>query len=78
MDLMTCPDFTDEQPYGPAEMPEYPGRWAPEGECPRCDYATYSMRRRRMIKVKKMGVRLGVGAAKRDLPGVDLICCVLM
>ena len=79
MNLMSCPDFSAEQPYGPAKMPLRPGRWAPEDECPRCDYETYDMRRRRMIMIRRAGVRWGVGPAKRDVPGVDFIlCCGVM
>lgn len=81
MNLMTCPDFTSEQPYGRAEMPEWRGRWAPEGECPRCDYETYDMRRRRMMQWRKVGLRWGVGPARNDVPGVDLAsgcgCCLM-
>ena len=79
MDLMTCPDFSAEQPYGPAEMPLCPGRWAPEGDCPRCDYETYNMRRRRMMAITKSGLRWGVGPARRDVPGLEFVwCCAVM
>ena len=72
--LLTCPDFTEEQPYGPARFPAR-CHWAAEGECPRCDYAEYDMRRRRVIVIKRTGMRFGTGPGKKDL-GVD--CCQVM
>lgn len=72
MNLLTCPDFTAEQPYGPAEMPSLTCRWAPRGDCPRCDYDSYDMRRRRILVVRRIGLRFGAGPDSRD-PGVD--CC---
>lgn len=75
-DLLSCPDFSNEQPYGPATMP-VDGRWAPDGECPRCDYKVYDMRRRRVIVIKRKGLRLGTGAAKGTV-GVECTCCRVM
>lgn len=57
-------------------MPAH-GHWAPEGECPRCDYEQYDMGKRRVIVIKKTGMRLGSGPAKKDV-GMDCICCVVM
>jgi hypothetical protein len=37
MDLMNCPDFTAEQPRGPAELPQYYCSDAPRYACPLCD-----------------------------------------
>lgn len=71
MNLLTCPDYSPSQPFGPAEKPSR-FRWAPEGECPSCDYNTHDMRRRRMIVVKRCGWRVGLGPARQDL-GVDVI-----
>jgi hypothetical protein len=37
MDLMSCPDFTAEQPHGPATLPKYYCSDAPRYGCPLCD-----------------------------------------
>ncbi|KAI5361348.1 hypothetical protein Slin14017_G080810 [Septoria linicola] len=71
MNLLTCPDFSDLQPFGPAEKPRR-CRWAAHEECPKCDYKSYDMRKRRMIIVKRYGWRFGLGPAKPDV-GVDVI-----
>lgn len=76
MDLLSCPDFTNDQPGGPATMPAR-GHWAPDRECPRCDYEQYDMRRRRVVVIKKTGVRLGTGPGKGDV-GCDCLCCAVM
>lgn len=76
---MSCPDFSAEQPFGPAQMPQRLSCYAPEGECPICDYETYDMRRRRIILVKTRGLRFGLGPAKSDVPGIEFACgCVVM
>ena len=73
MDLLTCPDFSAEQSFGPARIPRCAGYWAPEGECPRCDYGTYDMRRRRIIVLRQTGLRWGFGPLRRHGPGVEFL-----
>lgn len=70
MNLVTCPDFGTVQPFGPAEKPRR-CRWAPRGECPRCDYDEYDRRKRKLIVIKRYGWRFGLGPGKDSL-GVDL------
>ena len=54
------------------------GKWAADGDCPKCDYVQYDMRKRRIIVLRRSGVRVGFGPSKRD-PGVDCVwCCVVM
>lgn len=77
MDLLSCPDFSARQPYGPADMPSFPGHWAEPNECPRCDFETYDMRKRRMVEYRGRGWRVGLGPGKRS-PGIDVPCCVVM
>lgn len=76
LNLLSCLDFTNEQPYSPATMPAR-GHWAPDGECPKCDYEQYDMRRRRVVVIRKTGVRLGTGPGKKDA-GCDCLCCAVM
>lgn len=77
-DLLSCPDYSGTQPYGPADMPRR-SRIARPRECPRCDYAQHDMRRRRMCEVRKVGVRLGLYPnPQRRTPGVDVTCCAVM
>lgn len=76
--LLNCPDFSAEQPYGPADMPHRDECLAPEGECPRCDYESYDMRKRRMCKVAGVGLRLGIFPSSHSRkPGFDVSCVVM-
>lgn len=76
--LLNCPDFSAEQPYGPADMPHRDECFAPEGECPRCDYESYDMRKRRMCKVAGVGLRLGIFPSSHSRkPGFDVRCVVM-
>lgn len=77
MNLLTCADFSERQPRGFAEMPRFPGTWAPPGDRIVCDYDQYDMRRKRLCHVRNYGWRLGAGASKRQ-PGLDVFCCALM
>ncbi|KAK4968087.1 hypothetical protein LTR28_002313, partial [Elasticomyces elasticus] len=76
--LLNCPDFTSRQPGGPAAFPKKPGYWAPEGVCPWCDLkGEYDMRFVRVVRMRWMGIRIGLGPGRRD-PGVDVVCCCVM
>ena len=76
MDLTTCPDFSDHQPYGPAEWPKCPARYAYD-DCPVCDYNTHDLRRRRVIVVRKAGLRVGVGPDRKGKARCGLCLWVL-
>lgn len=82
MNLLSCPDFSSSQPFGPIEKPRR-SHWARPYHCPRCDYKKYDMRYRRMMITKRNGWKVGLGPARRDV-GVDVYpdnavaCCVVM
>ncbi|SMQ55081.1 unnamed protein product [Zymoseptoria tritici ST99CH_1A5] len=90
LNLVSCPDFSTTQPFGPARKPRR-CRWAARLECPACDFDEYDMRKRRMIVVKRTGWKFGLGPGKEDV-GVELVtghggvgrfetgggCCVVM
>jgi hypothetical protein len=70
MNLLTCPDFSPDQPFGPIEKPSLL-LWAPKNECPHCDYDDYDMEQFRVLVVKRHGWKIGLGAGKDDV-GVDV------
>lgn len=82
MDLLKCPDFHHSQPYGNIEKP-IRFYWARRYECPACYDDDYDMGQTRMILAKRMGWKVGLGPAKRDL-GVEVYprevatCCAIM
>lgn len=77
MDLLSCPYFSDHQPYGPADWLRCPALKA-AFDCPICDYDSYDMRLRRIMVVRRVGIRVGAGPDRRD-PGIEFSCgCTVM
>lgn len=77
--LSNCKKFAQGQPNGAASWPALsPVKWAPRGNCPRCDkHSKYDMDKVRMIRVRAVGWKAGLGPSKDDI-GFDVLCCSVM